>query len=151
MTSGGLSPFPAARFTPSEEFPSSIAVPHHCGLCPLAVVSPARPSVHRSDLSTLLACQQAAVNPLHLPQPKPLKRSLLPSSVPFTFALLGPKPPLCSCELHPDSLGGSGMRSLLLTIPFRAGPPRCVCLAPEGVLAGRLTLVARCRSTEDRV
>jgi hypothetical protein len=27
-------PFPAARFTPFEEFPSSAAVPHHCGRCP---------------------------------------------------------------------------------------------------------------------
>jgi len=25
---------PAARFTPFEEFPSSAAVPHHCGRCP---------------------------------------------------------------------------------------------------------------------
>jgi hypothetical protein len=29
--------FPAPRVIPFEEFPSSAAVPHHCGLCPLAV------------------------------------------------------------------------------------------------------------------
>jgi hypothetical protein len=29
-------PFPASRVIPFEEFPSSAAVPHHCGLCPLA-------------------------------------------------------------------------------------------------------------------
>jgi hypothetical protein len=28
---------PATRFTPSEDFPSPAAVPHHCGRCPLAV------------------------------------------------------------------------------------------------------------------
>jgi hypothetical protein len=30
-------PFPATRFVPFEGFPSSTAVPHHCGRCPLAV------------------------------------------------------------------------------------------------------------------
>jgi hypothetical protein len=29
--------FPAPRVIPFEEFPSSAAVPHHCGRCPLAV------------------------------------------------------------------------------------------------------------------
>jgi hypothetical protein len=29
--------FPASRIVPFEEFPSSAAVPHHCGLCPPAV------------------------------------------------------------------------------------------------------------------
>ena len=31
---------PAARLIPFKEFPSSAAVPHHCGLCPLAVHLP---------------------------------------------------------------------------------------------------------------
>jgi hypothetical protein len=31
--------FPATRFTPFEEFPSSAAVPHHCGRCHLAVTT----------------------------------------------------------------------------------------------------------------
>jgi hypothetical protein len=38
-TDGRRSPFPATRFTPFEEFRSSIAVPHHCGRYPLAVLS----------------------------------------------------------------------------------------------------------------
>jgi hypothetical protein len=37
--------FPATRFTPSEEFPSSAAVPHHCGRCLSAVT--AHRSVYR--------------------------------------------------------------------------------------------------------
>jgi len=36
---GEQTPFPATRFTPLEEFPSPVAVPHHCGRCPLAVLS----------------------------------------------------------------------------------------------------------------
>jgi len=28
-------PFQSVRFTPFEEFPSLVAVPHHCGRCPL--------------------------------------------------------------------------------------------------------------------
>jgi len=38
----GSGTVPATRFTPFEEFPSSAAVPHHCGRCLLAV------TVHRS-------------------------------------------------------------------------------------------------------
>jgi hypothetical protein len=34
------SSLPATRFVPFEAFPSSIAVPHHCGRCPPAVVVP---------------------------------------------------------------------------------------------------------------
>jgi hypothetical protein len=33
----GQGTFPSARFTPFEDFPSSAAVPHHCGRCPRAV------------------------------------------------------------------------------------------------------------------
>jgi hypothetical protein len=33
-------PFPATRLVPFEAFPSSAAVPHHCGHCPPAVVVP---------------------------------------------------------------------------------------------------------------
>jgi len=40
---GEQSSFPATRFTPSEEFPSSVAVPHHCGRCPLVVCDASRP------------------------------------------------------------------------------------------------------------
>jgi hypothetical protein len=36
---GVAAPFPATRFTPLEEYPSSVAVPHHCGRCLLAVRS----------------------------------------------------------------------------------------------------------------
>jgi len=32
--------FPATRFIPFEAFPSPVAVPHHCGRCPPAVVVP---------------------------------------------------------------------------------------------------------------
>jgi hypothetical protein len=35
---GGRFPFLATRFTPFEEFPSPVAVPHHCGRCLLAVL-----------------------------------------------------------------------------------------------------------------
>jgi hypothetical protein len=38
-TDGSASLFPATRFTPLEEYPSSVAVPHHCGRCLLAVRS----------------------------------------------------------------------------------------------------------------
>jgi len=38
----GWTPFPATRFIPLEAFPSSAAVPHHCGRCPPAVPSPLR-------------------------------------------------------------------------------------------------------------
>jgi hypothetical protein len=38
-----MSAFPAMRFTPSEDFPSPAAAPHHCGRCLLAVtVAPRR-------------------------------------------------------------------------------------------------------------
>jgi hypothetical protein len=33
----GQAASPHARFTPFEDFPSSAAVPHHCGRCPLAI------------------------------------------------------------------------------------------------------------------
>ena len=34
---GRTGSIPATRFTPFEDFPSSVAVPHHCGRCLLAV------------------------------------------------------------------------------------------------------------------
>jgi hypothetical protein len=43
-----LLPFPATRFIPFEAFPSPIAVPHHCGRCPPAVVVPCRSRPHLS-------------------------------------------------------------------------------------------------------
>jgi hypothetical protein len=39
---------PQRGFIPLDEFPSLVAVPHHCGRCPLAVTT--RPSHHRSPL-----------------------------------------------------------------------------------------------------
>jgi hypothetical protein len=38
--SGG---FPATRFIPLDEFPSSAAAPHHCGRCPLVVTTCSTP------------------------------------------------------------------------------------------------------------
>jgi len=55
-TDGRRSPFPATRFTPSEEFRSSIAVPHHCGRYPLAVL----------PLHCRL-CAEAPNRPFHMP------------------------------------------------------------------------------------
>jgi len=55
-TDGRRLPFPATRFTPSEEFHSPIAVPHHCGRYPPAVLSRrVRPSA------------EALVRPLRVP------------------------------------------------------------------------------------
>jgi len=62
ITCGELSSVLATRFTPSEEFPSSVAVPHHCGRCPLVVLS-----LHcrLEDIAAfpfdIFTCQQAAV------------------------------------------------------------------------------------------
>jgi hypothetical protein len=36
----GVGAFPAVRFTPFEEFPSSTAAPHHCDPCRHAVTAP---------------------------------------------------------------------------------------------------------------
>jgi hypothetical protein len=41
-------PSPQRGFIPLDEFPPSVAVPHHCGLCPLAVT--ARHTRHRRPL-----------------------------------------------------------------------------------------------------
>jgi len=46
VLSGGI---PATRFVPLDEFPSSAAVPHHCGRCPLAVATCSAPRPTRSE------------------------------------------------------------------------------------------------------
>jgi hypothetical protein len=72
-TDGEPSPFPATRFTPSEEYPSPVAVPHHCGLCPLAVLSLLDRLDYRSNRLDLSARQQESLPP-PLCQPKPSER-----------------------------------------------------------------------------
>jgi len=61
-TCGELSSVPATRFTPFEEFPSSVAVLHHCSRCPLVVLSL---QCRSEDIAAFridpFTCQQAAV------------------------------------------------------------------------------------------
>jgi len=52
--------FPHARFTPFEEFPSPVAVPHHCGRCLLAVLSHRDRFKHRSARSDQLCVPTSA-------------------------------------------------------------------------------------------
>jgi len=61
-TDGERSPIPATRFTPLEEFPSPVAVPHHCGHCPLAVLSLCDRFDCRSTRSDHSACQQSVAD-----------------------------------------------------------------------------------------
>jgi len=61
-TDGSASLFPATRFTPLEEYPSSVAVPRHRGRCPLAVLSPSdRPSAEALE-PTVSVCRQVVAS-----------------------------------------------------------------------------------------
>jgi len=77
LASGQSQHFPAAPFTPPEEVPPTVAVPHRCGRCPL-VVAPARPDeqVHHSaptlDLEALLHCWVRSACPALPPDLRPL-------------------------------------------------------------------------------
>lgn len=104
-----VSPFPATRFIPFKGFPSSIAVPHHCGLFLLVVGrQPPRPhlgsdrsrdrlpprtevrwrSLRRTDRSRVASCRlRRDVSKIRTePRPKPpleltlLRRDGLPST-----------------------------------------------------------------------
>jgi hypothetical protein len=58
---------PQRGFTPLDEFPPSVAVPHHCGLCPLAVT--ARHTRHHRPLATeATAILHHACNPADQPE-----------------------------------------------------------------------------------
>jgi hypothetical protein len=46
---------PAARFIPFDEFPSSAAVPHHCGRCPPAITACSVSALPRPPKRTLRA------------------------------------------------------------------------------------------------
>jgi len=74
--------FPAPRIVPFEEFPSSAAVPHHCGRCPLAFAA----------RSSHLDCPAEAELPPPWPEPR---REPVPSEAEAwadTLRLRGPKP-----------------------------------------------------------
>jgi len=110
-TDGRRSPFPATRFTPFKEFPSPVAVPHHCGRYPPAVLSRRVRSLHRSArLDRLRANRSPSHSPLS--QPKPLERVC---HVVATLTLTGHSPrrnggssPLhCVCLLPRRGLGRS--------------------------------------------
>jgi len=70
--SGNPTRLPATRFTPFEEYPSSVAVPHHCGRCLPAVTSPASlaeaeasantQADHKSPPAILSKCRNTGFN-----------------------------------------------------------------------------------------
>jgi len=76
--SGKHPPFPAARFTPLEEFPSPVAVPHHCGRCPPVVLSRPSPWPHRSETQDLVRFANRPSETAALCQPKPPECTLYP-------------------------------------------------------------------------
>jgi hypothetical protein len=92
ICTGRIPPIPAARFTPSEEFPSSIAVPHHCGLCLSCCSVASRPRPHRSENSTLLCVPTGRRLLLTSLAAEAAQVRLLPPSVPLIAATLEPKP-----------------------------------------------------------
>jgi hypothetical protein len=132
--------FPHARFTPSEEYPSPVAVPHHCGRCLLAVLSRRDRSEHRS----------VRLDPLCVPTSAAASASLSAEAVRARL----PRRPCPShplprvetlsrvCQIHP---GSYARNALNLTDhpppPKRLGRVRCTVFAcsPEGALAGRFT------------
>jgi len=63
---------PATRFIPFKGFPLSVAVPHHCGRCPLTVVRlPPRPYPTPANAGAAdRSAAEASVQSLLLPQPK---------------------------------------------------------------------------------
>lgn len=88
--SGG---FPATRFIPLDEFPSSTAVPHHCGLCPLAVTTcsvSAFPRAPKNVLRTTLRFHRSKPVSARTLRPKPDPAWRVATGQPFS-----PSPKRC--------------------------------------------------------
>jgi len=98
--------FPLARFTPFEEFPSPVAVPHHCGRCLLAVMSLANRSEHRNVRPDRVRVPTSHHNRRH-------SRSRSHSSAPIAPSVQSPSLAIPSAEAT-----GPGLL-------------RCVCLLPR--------------------
>jgi len=108
-------PFPATRFTPLEEFPSSAAAPRHRGRCPHAVPAVRSRTVRRSARCDITPFRQAASRNRHAPRvvPAASRRAALRASTPDR----NPTPSARSGPSHQ-----MGMRSLPPTLPpWRAG------------------------------